>query len=305
MTDTRPGLIDYMLLVTLATIWGSSFLLSKIAVAEVEPITVTMIRQIIAAVMLLLFAFAARRWFRPSPRDHVFMIACAMTGTVIPFTLINWGVAVIDSGMAAILMGLMPLVVLILAHFVTEDEKLTLPKLVGVVLGVLGLAVLFWPQLRAGFGHDIVRQLAVLGASFSYGVNALATKQLVGRPPLALMAIISAWSVVALIPAALLFETPLLIQPSTGATVALIALGIFPSAVGALLMVAVIRRQGATFFGQINLLVPVAGVLLGVIFLGERPGLNALIALAIIFSGIVVARMRPKSTPAIPQGSHS
>jgi drug/metabolite transporter (DMT)-like permease len=304
MNGTRPGTPDYLLLVALATIWGSAFLLSKIAVAEVPPITITLIRQVIAVVLLFAFAAGARRWFRPSGRDHAFMVLCALTGTVLPFTLINWGVAVIDSGLAAILMGFMPLVVLILAHFVTDDEKMTLPKVAGVVLGLIGLAILFWPQLKAGFGQDLVRQIAVLGAAFSYGVNALSTKRLVGRPPFALMAFITAWSLVILLPAAFLFETPLSIDPSFGGTMALTALGIFPSAVGALFMVAIIKRQGASFFGQINLLVPVAGVLLAVILLGEQPGLHALVALAIIFSGIMVARLRTTRTQPIAQGSH-
>lgn len=304
MQKNPPGLVDYTLLTTLSLLWGSAFLLSKVAVSEVTPITITLIRQLIAVVLLFAFAAAARRWFKPTARDHLFMVICALTGTVLPFTLINWGVAVIDSGLAAILMGFMPLTVLLLAHLVTHDEKLTLPKLAGVVLGLIGLAILFWPQLQAGFGQDLIRQVAVLGAAIAYAVNALSTKQLVGHPPLALMAYITAWTLAILVPAAFLFEAPLAIAPSLKVSYALLALGILPSAAGALLMVAIIRRQGATFFGQINLLVPVAGVLLAVVFLGERPGFNALAALAVIFAGLLAARIKPSGKRSIAQESH-
>jgi drug/metabolite transporter (DMT)-like permease len=304
MQKNPPGLLDYSLLTALALLWGSAFLLSKVAVAEVTPITITLIRQAIAVVLLFVFAAFAPRWFRPTAREHGFMVLCALTGTVLPFTLINWGVEVIDSGLAAILMGFMPLTVLVLAHFVTHDEKMSLPRFVGVILGLIGLAILFWPQLQAGFGQDLIRQIAVLGAAVAYAVNALSTKQLIGRPPLALMAYITAWTLVILIPAAFLFEAPLSIHPSPRVAMALAALGIFPSAVGALFMVALIRRQGATFFGQINLLVPVAGVLLAVIFLGERPGAHALIALGVIFCGLMAARIKPIRKTSIAQGSH-
>ncbi|MEM0900029.1 MAG: DMT family transporter [Pseudomonadota bacterium] len=304
-TRTAPGVFDFGLLVVLAFIWGSAFLLSKVAVAEVDPVTVTLIRQLLAGLLLVGAVVVTQKiWFQPTRTDLTFMIICALTGTVIPFTLINWGVQVIDSGLAAILMGFMPIVILLLAHIFTVDEKLTIPKVAGVALGLVGLAVLFWPQLMSGFGDNIIRQVAVLGAATAYGINALATKKLVQHQPLVLMAYITLMTWPILIGLAFAVENPTAIRPSMEVTFALIAMGVFPSAVGALLMFKIIERQGASFFGQINLLVPVAGVLLGAIFLGERPGISAIIALIIIFSGIGVARMRfdgiRKSTAGTP-----
>lgn len=303
MVKRQPGPIDYALLVSLSLMWGASFLWSKIAVAELAPLTVTLFRQTIAAVLLLGAALATRRWFVPTARDHVYLAICAMAGTVIPFTLINWGVEVIDSGLAAILMGLMPLTVMLLAHLTTADEKLTLPKLAGVLLGLAGLAILFWPQLRAGFGHDLVRQVAVLGAAVAYAVNALSTKRLIGHPPMALIAYISLWTLAILTPAALVFDGMPAVRPSGGVIASLACLGLVSSVGGSLVMVAIIRRQGASFFGQANLLIPIAGLLLGVVFLGERPGLNALAAMAIIFCGLMVARIKTTSTTSIAQES--
>ncbi|MEQ8399475.1 MAG: DMT family transporter [Roseitalea porphyridii] len=292
MSKPAPGPVDYSLLITLSLIWGSAFLLSKIAVADFPPITITLVRQGLAALLLCGLVLALRRpLFRPTARDLVFMVICAATGTVIPFTAINWGVAVIDSGLAAILIGFMPLVVIVLAHLLTRDEKMTVPKIAGVALGLIGLAILFWPALRDGFGKDVWRQLAVLVAATAYGINALSVKQLVRHPPMVLMAYITALTLVILVPAAFGLERPFDATPSSQSVMALLALGVFPSALGALFMFAIIERQGASFFGQINLLVPLAGVFVGVLFAGERPGWNALAALVIIVSGVVVARL--------------
>lgn len=291
---SAPGLVDYGLLFLLALIWGSAFVLSKVAVSELPPITVTLGRQIVASIVLGTIALGvARHWFRPDRRDWFFMVVCALTGTVLPFTLINWGVQVIDSGLAAVLMGLMPLIVLVLAHVLTDDEHLTVPKVIGVLIGLSGLAVLFWPQIVSGIGDNFARQVAVLGAAVCYAINAISTKRLLRHPPMVLMTYIIALTVPILSFGAFVFEEPLAVAPGPEVTAAVIAMGIFPSALGALLMFAIIRRQGAGFFGQINLLVPVAGVALGVLFLGERPGPSTLLALIIIFSGVAVARLKP------------
>lgn len=305
MQKNPPGLVDYALLATLAMLWGGAFPLSKIAVADYPPITLTMCRQLVAvAVLGLLVVLLRQRLFRPTARELFNIAICALLGSVLPFTLINWSVEKVDSGLAAILMGFMPLVTLVMAHFFTDDEKMTLPKLCGIGFGIAGLAILFWPSLRAGMGENVVRQLALLGAAASYGGNALFLKTLVRHPSLVLMSYIGATTVALLLPLSFAFDNPLEIAPSLTSTAAMVALGILSYAVGALIMFAIVARQGVVFFGQINLLVPVAGVLLAVIFLGERPGLSALAALAVIFSGLLVARIKPSGKTSIAQESH-
>ncbi|WP_306117764.1 MULTISPECIES: DMT family transporter [unclassified Roseitalea] len=305
MNRPAPGPADYALLGTLSLIWGSAFLLSKIAVADFDPLTLTALRQAIAFGCFVAVAFViGTRWFRPSMGEHVLIAACALTGTVVPFTAINWGVAVVDSGLAAILMGLMPLVVIVLAHFATPDEKLSGPKVFGVLLGLVGLAILFWPALRDGLGRDVWRQLALLGAATSYGVNALLVKRLVHRPPIAFFVMLTCWSVLFSAVLAFIVEAPFSASPSRDSLAALAALGVMPTAGGAFLMFALIERQGASFFGQINLLVPVAGFIIGVGLAGERPGFGAVLALGCIVAGLVVARIgagRAGRVPVAPQ----
>ncbi|WP_419911080.1 DMT family transporter [Hoeflea sp.] len=290
----HPGWTDYGLLCLLAIIWGGSFMLTRIAVAEVPPITLTAIRQVIAVVILAGVALYSGQALAASRSDHAIIVAAAFFGQALPFVLISWGLQEITAGLSAILMGLMPLMTIILAHFFTHDEKMNVVKLLGVVIGILGLVVLFWPDIVRRTDADIWRQLAVMGAGVSYAVNALLTKQLLHLKPRPLFAVKIGWSFVMLVPAVLLFETLPNTSPSAAAWFALVLLAVFPTAVASLLMFRIIARQGASFFGQINLLVPVAGVIWGALVLGERLSFNAFVALAIILSGVAVARMHLK-----------
>ena len=290
----RPGWVDYGLLCLLAIIWGGSFMLSRVAVAEISPFTLTAIRQAIAMVILVAVVLATRQALNASGRDHAVIFVSAFFGMAMPFGLITWGLGEITAGFAAILMGLMPLMTIVLAHFFTDNEKMNMAKLGGVFLGIGGLVVLFWPDIVARTDKDIWRQLAILVSGVSYAINALITKRLLHLKPRPMFAVNIGWSFVMLAIAAVLFEPLVDHNPSAVAWLSVVLLGVFPSALASLIMFRIIARQGASFFGQINLLVPVAGVLWGAIFLGERLALNAFFALAIILSGVAVARVHPK-----------
>lgn len=281
---------DYLLLALLALVWGGSFMLQKIAVAEVPPVTMTAMRQAVGALfMAALLVFAGNR-LHASLREHFLMFVSAILGTVLPFSLIATGIKTIDSGLAAILMGAMPLVTIVLAHYITHDEKLNRHKVVAVGLGISGLIVLFWPALAGGIGRGVIAQLLVLGAAVCYALNSLVTKRLVHLDAPGLLGIIIFWSVVLLIPMALIVEPGAFVMPTLGTSVSIIGLGIGPTAIAAFWMYELIARQGAGFFGQINLLVPITGVFMGFVFLGERLAWNAWLALAIILAGVFVSR---------------
>ncbi|MEM6463818.1 MAG: DMT family transporter [Pseudomonadota bacterium] len=290
----HPGWIDYGLLGLLAVIWGGSFMLSRVAVAEVPPMTLTAMRQAIAMVVLAAVVLKTREALNASNRDHIVIFVSAFFGMALPFTLITWGLGEITAGFAAILMGLMPLMTIVLAHFFTDNEAMNAAKLIGVFVGLLGLVVLFWPDIVARTDRDIWRQLAILVSGVSYAVNALITKRLLHLKPRPMFAVNIAWSFAMVGAAALVFEPLISDNPSSIAWLSIVLLGLLPSAVASLIMFRIIARQGASFFGQINLLVPVAGVLWGAIVLNERLSFNAWIALAIILSGVAVARMQPK-----------
>lgn len=291
----QPGFKDYVLLVLLAAIWGSSFMFIKIAVIEIPPVSVAAARIAIAAAILFV---AARMAGQVLPNDKVVwftIILGAVTGNAIPFTLIGWGEEQIDSGLAAILMATMPLTTVLLAHFFTSDEKLTVRKAVAVSFGLVGLIVLIGPEKLARLGDQTVRELAVAGAATCYAINAIITKRLVHLPRRAVAAAMLVVSAFMMIPASLIIDRPWTLAPSGLALIALIVLGVLQTAVATILLFAIVRRQGASFFSQINFLVPLFGVMWGALALAERPSANAFAALVLILIGIAVVRGRSAS----------
>lgn len=286
---------DYALLFCLAAIFGASFLGSKLAVQQVPPITVTLLRQGVAVAVFAVIVLPFAKLPVMSRRDHLLAFATAGFGTAIPFILITWAVQVEDAGMAAVLMGLMPLLTLVLAHYTTHDEPMDRFKFMGVLLGMFGLMVLFWPDIaRAAEQGTPWHKLALLLAACCYAINTLLTKQLTHLKPKPLYLIVMMWTVAMLLPLAFGLEAPLSIAPSDSVWLIILALGLFPSALAAVLVFVIIQRQGAAFFGQINFLVPLFGVFWAALLLGERLPMEAVVALIFILIGVGFARRKPQ-----------
>ena len=287
-----PGLADYGLLLLLSAIWGSSFLVIKVAVDTLPAVSMTAARLTLAGVILIAMAALAKQKLPRGRALWGWILMAALFGNALPFALIGWGEEKIESGLAAILMAVMPLTTLVLAHIVTKDEKITVPKAIGVVLGVAGLVILIGPAKLATLGEETVRQLAVAGAAVCYGINAIITKQFAGLPPKSLAAAVVMCSALMLLPASFLFDAPLTLEPSLLSSVSVAALAVFHTVIATLLMFTLVRRQGAAFFSQINYLVPPFGVAWGALILDERPSPNAYIALGLILAGIAIAGMK-------------
>jgi drug/metabolite transporter (DMT)-like permease len=292
MSETRqlPGAGDYGLLLLLAAIWGSSFVFIKVGVAEVPPVTLTAVRLVLAAVFLLLVMVVSGKRLPSDRQMWVMMAGTALIGNALPFALIAWGQQGIPSNTSAILMGIMPLITIVVAHFFTADETINARKAAGMVTGFIGLVVLVGPEALNGLTASLISQLALLGAATCYGFNAVLVRRMMVRDRLATVAGVMSCAAIMVLPMAFLVETPLAVEAGWLSWAMVAGLGILHTAIATLIMFAIIGRAGASFFGQINLLVPVAGVLWSAALLAERPGFNALAALALIVLGIVIAR---------------
>lgn len=295
-----PALIDYGLLATLAAIWGGAFLLVKLAVADIPPVSVAAGRIAIAAVLLLGAALMSRRALPRRPQAWALILAVALAGNVAPFTLIAWGQETVDAGLAAIVMGIGPLATAALAHLFTTDEKAGPLKLLGLALGLAGVVVLIGPAKLLGLTQETLRYLAIAGAACGYAVASLFNKRLMAQESFrGVSAGVMIVSAAILIPASLALDRPWELAVSDRALAALILLGIFPTALANLMLLAIIRRRGATFFSQINYLVPLSGLAWGILVLAEEPPPQAFAALALILAGVAVAA-RGGRRPAPP-----
>lgn len=288
-------MIDYLLLSGLALIFGLSFIFTNISVQSVGPLSVATSRLLLA--FLILFPIMRFYGQRLPARGRVwwFIAAAAFFGNSLPFALISWGQVKVDAGLTAILMAIMPLMTVLLAHVTTVDEKMNRYKLIGVLCGLLGVAVLMgWEQLGQ-LGDSMLRQYAIAFAALCYAVNAIVTKHLTDVPRLPMMCALMLVATCLLLPFALWLEPPWHASPTTSALAAIVALAVGPTALATLIILTIIDRQGASFLSQINFLVPLSGVMMARIFLSESLPPSAWIALGVIMFGIGLSRLGNKA----------
>lgn len=283
-----PG--DLALLLILAVIWASAFLAIKIAVPDTGPLWLATIRVVIAFLVLLPFAIMKGLVWPKDVRQWRLVSLIMLLNVVAPFFLISWAEQYIDAGVASLLMGVGPFLALIGSHFTTQDDRLSKPKIVGALLGFSGILVLVgWDALQ-GLGDNLLGQGAALLGSACYVTSSLLIRRLSGFPPVRLSALILGMASISLL--SLCFLMPGLPEHvfSQKSWMALIYLGVFPTALGYILRYRLIQTIGvSTFSSSINL-IPVFGVLLGAFFLGESLSASVFISLAMIVTGLFIIR---------------
>jgi drug/metabolite transporter (DMT)-like permease len=282
-------LADWGLLVALSVLWGGSFFFTGIVVRELPPLTIVALRVSIAAVALLALL---RVLGRDLPRGDRFWAACFGMGVlnnVIPFSLIAWAQSQIPSGLASILNATTPLFAVLTTHVLTMDEKATAPKLVGVVVGFLGVAVMIGPAALFDAGGSMLAQLAVLGATFSYALSAVFGRRFkaLGAEPLATAAGQLTASMAMLLPVCLLLDRPWTMPlPSPAILGSLLALALVSTALAYILFFRILASAGATNLMLVTFLIPISAILLGWLVLGERLEAKHLAGMALIGLGL-------------------
>jgi len=281
---------DYARLLLLSVIWGGSFLLIKIGVASLPPIWVAATRITIGGLALLLL-LRLRGLGLPRGRGVWPRLAfIGIIGNLLPFTLIGWGELQVASGLAAILMAMVPLIVVIIAHYAIPDEPLTPGKLLGIILGLAGVLVLIGPAALAGIGGHVAGELAILAATFCYACSAVVAR---GLPPIGADAMSAGMLLLAApvaLAAACLLAPPGSFAPRLDSLLAAATLGLVCTGFGYVLFFSVLKSAGAGFASMNNFLVPLFGVIYGWLVLSEVLPAPAFAALALIFAGLLAQR---------------
>lgn len=286
---------SYAWLLLLAALWGSSFMLIKVAVASVTPMTLVSSRLIIAGILLLAYLYGSGGRL-PRDRDAWAVFAfIGFFGNALPFFLISWGEQHIDSGLAAILMGIMPVATVALAHFFIPEEPFNVYRGAGVTIGFVGLGVLVGWQALAGLGQEVVAQTAVMGGALSYAVTTVYARRRARLPGRVLATGATLAGALWITPVAVLAERPWQLQPTSISLAAIAVLAVLPTAAATLIYFKLLQRLGATTLSQINYLIPIVGFTWGVLVLGEQPGWRAGIALALVLTGIALVNRRPRA----------
>jgi drug/metabolite transporter (DMT)-like permease len=280
-----------LLLIALILIWGASFLLINRSLLFFAPEQVAGFRLCIGAVvMIIVLLLSGKRLPKLGPVWLNFLII-AVVANLLPFWMIAIGQTTISSGMAGLLMAIMPLVTLVLAHFFLADEKLNRFKLMGFIVGISGVIFILGPSFFNA-SNSIVGCLLVLAAACCYASGAIFTKRLPTYDPLvASTGTLICAAVVSLVVWPNMFDFSLARTPFiSGFSVVL--LGVLPTAVAMLLYFHIINRAGATFLSNINYVIPVVAYFSGALVLGEVIFWHDILALLLIIAGIVLSRRK-------------
>lgn len=289
MINQTMGSREWGILLFLAVIWGGSFFFIKVAVTHVAPLTFVLLRVAIAAAALL--AFMSLRGERGLLTRALIgpMLVLAALNNVLPFVLFAWANTQIASGLTSILNATTPLWGVLLAHLYTEDERLSRNRLLGVLLGIGGVALMMGPALLGQFGSGLLAQLACLVGAFTYavaGVYARRFKRL-DISPLTVTTGQLTMSAIVLLPVALVVDQPWHAEfPPISAWASIVALALVCTAFAYVLYFRLIETSGASNALLVPILVPPTAILLGGLFLGETLHLRDFAGLAFIALGL-------------------
>jgi drug/metabolite transporter (DMT)-like permease len=285
----RMGPREWMMLIALSVLWGGSFFFVGVAVRALPPVTIVALRVAGAALILIAVLRAVGLRLPGGRRLWAAFFGMALLNNAVPFLLFVWGQTRIASGLAAILNATTPLFAVVVAHFLTADEKLTPNRFAGVAIGLAGVVVMVGPAALGGLGTSLPAQLACLGAAFSYALAGIFGRRFkrFGVSPLVTATGQVTASTVLLVPLALLLETPWRLAPPGASTwAALAGLAALSTALGYILYFRILAAAGATNILLVTFLVPVSAILLGIAFLGERLEAGQIAGMALIGIGL-------------------
>ncbi|MGB3718852.1 MAG: DMT family transporter [Hyphomicrobiaceae bacterium] len=265
------SLSQWGLLVFLSLLWGGSFLFVGMAVHDLPPLTLVLARVGLAALALLPVVYAIKLRLPTELRAWQPFLVMSLLNNIIPFLLIVRGQREIASGLASVLNATTPLFAVIIAHVFTTDEKLTAPKLAGVLTGIAGVSILVGPEAMFGQPANLFGMVLILGAACSYGFSALWGRRFKETPPLVTATSQLICSTAILLPLALVIDRPwaLLALPKTSAILAVIGLAFLSTALAYIVFFRIMAISGPTNTMLVTLLIPVSAIAFGTVFLGE------------------------------------
>ena len=281
----------------LIIVWGTAFNMLDVVVRHMSPIWLVAWRTLIATFLIVAWAlYRGHRFPKLNDVRWLWYLGLALTGMVIPFFLTATAQTTIDSGIAAILTGTMPLLTLGLAHVFTT-EKMNARKITGFLVGFIGTIILFLPEdLSWGLVMDWKAQLLVLGAALCYAITTVAAKRAPETPPTLGAAMMVGWAAIASMAAAL-WSGPAELSVPTYVWGLVFTLALGSTGIATILYLFVIKRNGPTTLAKINYFPPFAAVLFGIWLLNEPFTIRIAIAFAVIMLGVWIARNKREFIP--------
>jgi drug/metabolite transporter (DMT)-like permease len=289
----RPTKADWSILLLLALMWGTSYAFIKLGVQTLPTFTLIATRLLIGFLFIATVVVLAREPLPRNPRAYAHFAVMAVINIVIPFTLITTAERSVDSSIAAIINGAVPLVVILVAALFLHDEPITLNRLAGLVVGYAGVIVIVSPGLMSATSSALSGELALVGSTIAYGIGAVYSRRNIhGYRPMipALFQVGFAFVIVSGL--AFAVEKPLDVSWNGDALLAVLWLGFFGSGAAYLINFRLLGRIGATRTSILAYFLPVVGIVSGAIMFGETIDQVAMVGAALIIGGIALVNAR-------------
>ena len=290
---------NYFLLIILSAIWGSAFFAIKIGLESFSPITVASLRLSIASLFLLFFFYIQKKKILFTGQIIYLLIIIGIIGNFIPFFLISWAEQHIPSSTAGMLMAIGPIITLVMSHFLTKSDKFTIIKFVSISIGFIGVLFIFSSN---SFGNlveynfiDLIAKFLVIIAAFGYMLsNIIAYEKLNQLDSFSITTFATTFGAIFSIPFFLIDISFNNYNYSFNynSTLAVIYLGIFPTAIAFQFRYYITKTSGPVFLSYVAYLIPAFALIWGYILLSEKIGLNSLIGILLILIGVYLGQNR-------------
>ena len=293
----KASLKDFTLLIVLAAIWGSAFFNIKIASDTYTPMAIAFGRIFFAALVMVLYCGMKGIKIDAFGEHWKMYASIGLVNLILPFFFISFGIVKVQSNMAAILMSTAPIYATILGQLFIQDEKINFLKLLGIIIGFLGIVFLFSDDLLINQSNFLYALIIILGP-FCYTLGGLLSLKLKHIKNETLTSSILVWAVIMLLPVLFIVENPTELRPSWSSTISLFYLGVIATAIAWLMRFYILKSNGLVFQSQVAYIIPIFGLIFGYVFLGEKITYKIIVALiAVLVSTYLIEKSKKAKTP--------
>jgi len=290
-TIQPPAFIDYFGLMLLSAIWGSAFVAVEIALNDFPPLFVAFGRIFLAALFLTSLVYMKNLHFPKDLKTWGLLIIIGILNNSMPFFLIAWGQQYINASTASIMLAVGPFVALLLSHYITHDEKFTLLKLIGVIIGFLGVFVLLGDDFLNQRHDSLYGQIAMLIAVMGYISSGLLLRKISYVPTLVCSSSMFITASITLLPFVYFIDFTAL-NILNFSFLPIIYLAIFPTAIASLIRIKLVQKVGVQFMSQVAYLIPIFAIFWSWVFFSELPKQTAVIALVLVLVGLFIRKLK-------------
>ena len=284
----------------LSAIWGSAFIAIKISVEYINPFSVASLRLILGAFFLFVIFSLKKYSFNISKKNIILIILIGVIGNFIPFSLISWSELYVQSNVAGLLLSVGPLFTLVLSHFLTKDDKFTLIKFISISIGFLGVIIIIGfdtiSNLANGDAENLLPKIAIVLSALGYTISSILAYNIKNLGTIQLTTFVTISAAIVSIPFMVIGEIQSPSFFNLNSILAIIYLGLFPTALAFQLRFYLISKAGPIFLSYVAYLIPIFAIIWGYIFLKEVVSIEVILGVILVLVGVFISQKKNKNT---------